>query len=76
LSKQEGKKISFFYLIIMYTIKTEKIQRQAKDIFKDIDLYGIDLLIEVLKQYPFISWRDKTIPNEGSPARLVIEAKF
>lgn len=57
-------------------VQTGKIQSQAKAIFKDIDLYGIDLLMETLKQYPFISWRDKTVPNEGSPSRLVSQANI
>jgi hypothetical protein len=49
------------------SVQVYKIQSTAKSIFKDLDLYGIPVLIECLKKYPYISWRTKSIPTEGSP---------
>lgn len=48
-------------------VRVSHIQNTARDIFKDIDLYGIPLLIRNLKRYPFVSHRDKSIPQQGSP---------
>lgn len=47
-----------------------KIQQQAKQIIPFIDLYGTDVLFKALKQYPFVSWTNKSIPQQGSPTRL------
>ena len=57
-------------------VEVTRIQNVAKGIFKDIDLYGIPLLIRNLKRYPFVSWRDKSIPNAGSPTRLSKDIKM
>lgn len=51
-------------------VQVEKIQQTALSVFKDLDLYGNEVLLETLKQYPFISWCDKSIPKLGSPTRL------
>jgi hypothetical protein len=51
-------------------MNVHKIQQQAKQIIPFVDLYGTDALFKVLMQYPYVSWRDKTIPTQGSPTRL------
>jgi hypothetical protein len=51
-------------------VKVESIQNRAKEVMKYIDLYGNVVMFSVLKQYPFVSWCDKSIPKEGSPTRL------
>jgi|688.fasta_scaffold193986_5 hypothetical protein len=51
-------------------VRVHEIQKEAQSIMPFIDLYGSVLLFTILKQYPFVSWRDKTIPQEGSPTRL------
>lgn len=51
-------------------VQVQKLQQTALNIFKDLDLYGNDVLLGVLKQYPFVSWCDKSIPKLGSPTRL------
>ena len=51
-------------------VKVESIQNKAKEVMKYIDLYGNEVLFSILKQYPFISWRDNSIPKLGSPTRL------
>jgi hypothetical protein len=51
-------------------VKVTEIQNASKEIFKYLDLYGIPLLFANLKKYPFVSWRDKSIPKLGSPTRL------
>jgi hypothetical protein len=51
-------------------IKVFEIQNEAKSIMQFIDLYGNKVLFASLIKYPFVSWRDKTIPNQGSPTRL------
>jgi len=57
-------------------VQVTKIQNTAKTIFKDLDLYGIPLLMRNLKRYPFVSWRDKSIPKSGSPTRLSKDIKM
>lgn len=49
---------------------TNKIQQQAKELINFIDLYGTDILFKALKQYPFVSYTNKSIPKQGSPTRL------
>ena len=56
-------------------VQVFSIQKTAKSIFEYIDLYGIELLFETLKEYPYVSWRDKSIPSEGSPTRLTKDIK-
>ena len=51
-------------------VHVHKIQQEAKSIIPFIDLYGNGILFSILKKYPFVSWRDKTIPKQGSPTRL------
>lgn len=51
-------------------VKVQSIQNRAKEVMKYIDLYGNVVLFSVLKQYPFVSWCDKSIPKLGSPTRL------
>ena len=51
-------------------VRVHTIQKNAIEIFKFIDLYGSEILFTELKKYPFVSWRDKTIPTQGSPTRL------
>lgn len=51
-------------------VKAQQIQNRAKEVMKFIDLYGNQVLFSVLKQYPFVSWCDKSIPKLGSPVRL------
>lgn len=51
-------------------VKVQQIQNRAKEVMKYIDLYGNVVLFSVLKQYPFVSWCDKSIPKLGSPTRL------
>jgi len=51
-------------------VKVQSIQNRAKEVMKYIDLYGNIVLFSVLKQYPFVSWCDKSIPKQGSPTRL------
>lgn len=51
-------------------MNVHKIQNEAKSIVPFIDLYGVDALFKILKQYPFVSWTNKTIPTQGSPTRL------
>ena len=51
-------------------VRVHTIQKNAIEIFKFIDLYGSEILFTELKKYPFVSWRDKTIPKQGSPTRL------
>lgn len=46
------------------------LQNTAREIFKDLDLYGIPVLLAHLSKYPFISWRTASTPTEGSPSRL------
>ena len=57
-------------------VKTSNIQNTTKDIFKYIDLYGIPMLIRSLKRYPFVSWRNNSIPEAGSPTRLSRDIKM
>jgi hypothetical protein len=51
-------------------MNVHKIQQEAKGIIPFVELYGTDILFQVLKQYPFVSWTDKSIPTQGSPTRL------
>lgn len=51
-------------------VRCTEIQNKAKGLMPFIDLYGNETLFTILKQYPFVSWRDKTIPQQGSPTRL------
>lgn len=57
-------------------VKISNIQNTTKDIFKYIDLYGIPMLIRSLKRYPFVSWRNNSIPEAGSPTRLSRDIKM
>lgn len=51
-------------------VQVQSIQNKAKEVVKYIDLYGNTILFSVLKQYPFVSWCDHSIPTLGSPTRL------
>lgn len=48
-------------------VRVTEIQNNAKEIFKHIDLYGVDILLTELSKYPYMSHRPKTVPQEGSP---------
>jgi hypothetical protein len=51
-------------------VHVHEIQKQAKNIIPFIDLYGAAVLFQILKQYPFVSCTNKSIPTQGSPTRL------
>ena len=51
-------------------VQVESIQNKAKEVMKYIDLYSNEVLLTILKEYPFVSWRDNSIPTQGSPTRL------
>ena len=51
-------------------VRVTEIQNKAKSIMPFIDLYGNETLFTILKQYPYVSWTNKTIPTQGSPTRL------
>ena len=43
--------------------------KTIRDIYKNIDLYGNEVFIVALKEkYSGVSYREKSIPSEGSPA--------
>ena len=49
-----------------------------KTITKDFDLYGIEVakLMLMNKGYTFVSWREKSVPNYGSPTKRLEDIKF
>lgn len=41
-----------------------------KEIYKDLDLYGSDILINALKdKFKAVAYTNKSVPSQGSPCR-------
>ena len=49
-----------------------------KEKYSNSDLYGFQVVLEMLKQdnYKFVSYRNKSIPNVGSPCKNINTLKI
>lgn len=52
-----------------FTMEPAKIQSAAKSIYKDIDLYGVDTLLNCLRQYSHVSWMKNSNRKSGSQTK-------